>query len=192
MISGLSGVQLFFTPSAPSAAGAYAAAIGASHLFVDGARLYVARRNLGYDLLDLAAPATPSLIGSIPDIGSYSHGALVNGRLTVAAGAAGTRVYSLASATPQLIATVPDDVGFVAGRGNNAWTNSPTGVRRINLATPSTPVASNAIALSGASERVHVAHDRIYVPQFPTGMAILGNSALDRGALLGRYSDLGI
>lgn len=179
-------------PAAPSAAGAYAAATGASHLFVDGARLYVARRNLGYDVLDLAVPTTPSLVGSVPDIGSYSQGTLVNGRLTVAAGPAGTRVYSLASATPQLIATVPDDVSFVAGRGNNAWTDSPGGVRRINLTTPSAPVASNAIALSGASERVHVAHDRIYVPQFPTGMAILGNSALDRGAVLGRATDPGI
>jgi hypothetical protein len=179
-------------PSAPTAAGTYAAASGASHLFVNGTRLYVARRNQGYDVLSLAAPASPTLIGSIPDVGSYSHGAIVNGRLAVATGPAGMRIYNIGSATPQLVATVPDDANFVAGLGNNAWANTPSGVRRINLATPSAPVASNAIALSGASERVHVAHDRIYVPQFPTGMAILGNSALDRGALLGRYADLGV
>jgi hypothetical protein len=166
---------------------------GASHLFIDGTRAYVARRNLGYDILNITNP-TPTLIGSVGVVGSYSHGALVNGRLVTATGAGGLRAFDISTpANPQLVSTISDqaNVDGVAGLGNTAWVPTrlatTNGIRAYGYTNPASPNIQSNIAVGGASQRVHAADGRIYVPQSPRGLAVYGNSGEQRGALLGRY-----
>ncbi len=166
---------------------------GASHLFINGTRAYVARRNLGYDILDISA-VTPTLVGTIGVVGSYSHGALVNGRLVTAAGSGGLRAFDISTpSSPQLVSTVSDQasVDGLAGLSNTAWVPTrlatANGIRAYSYATPASPTVQANIAVAGSSQRVHASDGRVYVPQFPRGLAIYGNSGEQRGALLGRY-----
>lgn len=166
---------------------------GASHLLIDGFRAYVARRNLGYDILNIGNP-TPTLLGTIAEVGSYSHGALANGHLVTAAGSGGLRTFNIANpASPQLVSTVSDQVNAdgVAGLGNTAWVPTrlatSNGIRGYGLGNPAAPNVLSNLTVGAASERVHASDGRVYVPQFPRGLAIFDNSGQPRGALLGRY-----
>jgi hypothetical protein len=168
-------------------------ATGASHLFLDGVRAYVARRDQGYTILDISSP-TPTLLGSIGVVGSYSHGALVNGHLVTAAGAGGLRTFNIANpASPVLVSTVSDQANVVgvAGLGTTAWVPTRVatsiGIRAYDLGAPATPAVRSNLFAVGATERVHASGGRVYVPQFPSGLAIFDNSSGSRGALLGRF-----
>ncbi len=172
--------------------------IGASHLLISGNRAYVARRQLGYDILNIAN-TTPTLLGTVGVAGSYSHGALVNGHLVTAAGSAGLRTFNIATpANPQLVSTVSDqtNVDGVAGLSNSAWVPmrlaSGNGIRAYGLGNPSAPVVQSNLPSGAASARVHASGGRVYVPQFPRGLAIFDNQESTRGALLGRYDTASI
>ena len=180
-------------PSNITALAHYPAATGASHLFINGTRAYVARRNLGYDILDISGSGAPTLLGSIGQVGSYSHGALANGHLVTAA-ASEMRVFNLSNvASPQLVATVSDQVHVngVSALGNQVFvplaTSSTSGFRSYSLSNPASPAAQSSVALRGRSESVFAHGNRVYVPQFPRGLAIYDNIAQPRGTLLGTY-----
>jgi len=186
------------SPAAMTPLPGYDAASGASNLFIDGSRAYVARRHLGYDILDISGN-TPTLLGSVTTVGSYSHGALVNGHLVTAAGPGGMRVFNIANiASPQLIATVSDQVSVnsVIGFGNRAFvpfsSETTSGLRGYTLATPASPSAEANIALRGASYEAVAHGGRVYVPQYPRGISVYDNAAATRGALLGRFDALPI
>lgn len=164
----------------------------ATRVVVQGTTAYVSVNTVGMAIVDVSNPAAPALLGTFPIASSQVRSVAVNGTTAYVGRDDGFVVVDVTDpAAPTLLGEV--DFG-VSGSGQSIVLDGTTayvgnrysGVRVIDVATPSAPVETRLIANGGFSFKVNIIGDRAYVADLIGQVRILDLSDPTTPVLLGR------
>jgi hypothetical protein len=183
-------------PSDPEIVGEYAGATQASSIRIDGDTAYVARRNLGVDIIDLSNAEAPSLIGNYDTSGTAFQAApMSNNRLAVADDFNGTLVLDISTpASPTPAGSYSADYAFaLTALDNQVFVLSPgyrpSVLRSVDFTTPGSPMVHDELRLPGISRDVRTAGTTIIVANDANGMVLLDASNPEQPAYANRVAN---
>lgn len=175
------------------------AADSVADLAVSGTNAFVTCGTAGLKVVNVATPATPAVVGTLPpSAGSdWWGGVAVSGTKVVVAATSGLRIIDVSTPSTPVEAgaytTVP---GFatssVAVTGTTAYLGfTDQTVAVINAATPASPVLATTLGVAGATStcRLALAGTRLYASRAtPLGVEAYDLTTPAAPALLGRFA----
>jgi len=189
-VQGMRVVDINPPPANPAIVASYAASTQASNVRIDGARAYVARRNLGIDILDLTNATAPSFVGTFNTAGvAYRAEPMTGNRLAIPDGFNGTVILNIATpGTPTVAGGHASEALALTVQGNHVFALPPSEqtsvLRSLNFTVSNSPVVADSIDLWGQSKDTRVAGNKVLVANGARGMVVL-NAALPAQPVFG-------
>lgn len=162
----------------------------AREIVVDGNLAYLAVGDEGLQIVDIADPTEPAMVGSVRTRGFANGIAVGNGTAWIAATRSGVRGYDVTDpGSPRLIgAVVPAELTYdVAIGGGVLWAASVDGLHAVDVIDPRRPrvVSTTDVPTPWGLQRVIVRGDVLVTAAFWAGMELYDATEPQRPELIG-------